>query len=40
MHKHMPNMLLCVLEHWFSIGSISVNWSTYMSFFFNVNCGV
>jgi len=33
-------MLLCILEHWFSIGCICVKWGTYFSRYFNLFCGV
>ena len=31
MEKQIPAMLLCVIEHWFSIGNTCVKWGTYFS---------
>ena len=33
-------MLLCVTEHWFSIGNTCVKWGTYFSQSFKLLCGV
>jgi len=40
MERWIPDMLLYVIEHWFSIGRICVKWGTYFSRYFNLSCGV
>jgi len=40
MQRRIPINLLCILEHWFSIGSTCVKWGTYFSCLFNLKCGV
>ena len=38
--RRIPGMLLCILEHWFSIGCTCIKWGTYFSRYFNLFCGV
>ena len=40
MERRIPDMLLYVIEHWFSIGCTCVKWGTYVSRYFNLSCGV
>ena len=40
MERRIPDMLLYVIEHWFSIGRTCVKWGTYFSRYFNLSCGV
>ena len=40
MEKRIPVMLLCVTEHWFSIGNTCVKLGTYFSQSFKLLCGV
>ena len=39
MERRIPEMLLYVIEHWFSIGRTYVKWGTYFSRYFDL-CGV
>jgi len=38
--RRIPNNLLSICEHWFSVSSTCVKWGTYLSCFFNLKCGV
>jgi len=38
--RRIPDMLLYVIEHWFSIGCTCVKWGTYVSRYFNLSCWV
>ena len=40
MERRIPGMLLCILEHWFSVGCTCVKWGTYFSRCFILFCGV
>jgi len=40
MEGRIPDMLLYVIEHWFSIGRTCVKWGTYFSRYFNLSSGV
>ena len=40
MQKRIPNNLLSIFEHWFSISTTCVKWATYLSCFFILSCGV
>ena len=33
----IPDILLCILEHWFSVGCTCVKWGTYFSRYFNLS---
>jgi hypothetical protein len=40
MDRNVPNCLLEILEHWFSICSTCVRWGQFVSRFVNLSCGV
>ncbi|MFM2293446.1 MAG: hypothetical protein RIS29_3259, partial [Bacteroidota bacterium] len=40
MDRNVPNCLLEILEHWFSICSTCVRWGPFVSRFVNLSCGV
>ena len=40
MERRIPDILLCILEHCFSIGCTCVKWGTYFSGYFYLFCGM
>jgi len=40
MERQIPDTLMYVIEHWFSIGRTGVKWDNVFSRYFNLSCGV